>query len=145
MHSEITGNYILQSLPPQGLDEAFPSLSPSDDSHERSRETGRKCGALGPLNVLTRKHYPLCVCSSAQVLCLVITASKLCGPFNERRDISLRPFYNLRRRRQRTDYLQAFLLSLTIFPLWRRHVNSWEYRSEPAKFFPASASRQKFS
>lgn len=26
---------------------ALPSLNPSDDSHERSREIGRKCGALG--------------------------------------------------------------------------------------------------
>lgn len=90
--------------------EPFPSLNPSDDSHERSREAGRKCGALGLLNVLARKRYPPCVRSNALALCPVITASKLRGPFNERGGITPRPLYQSVPKR-RTGYLQAFLCS----------------------------------
>lgn len=93
MHNGITGNCILQSLSPQGG--ALASLNPSNDSHERSRETGRKCGALGPLNVVARNRYPPRIRSNAQPLCPFITTSKIRGPFNECGGITY-PTYPLR-------------------------------------------------
>lgn len=109
---------------------ALPSLNPSDDSHERSRETGRKCGALGPLNVLTRKHYPLCTRSNARVLCLVITASKLRGPFNERRYYSAGPFCPVSAS-DGSDDGQAIYERVSpkpdIFPTKRIDINSREF------------------
>lgn len=83
-HRKLYSTVVATSRPRRAL----PSLNPSDDSHERSRETGRKCDALGLLNVLTRKRYPPCIRLNARVLCLVIITLKLRGPFNEHEDIT---------------------------------------------------------
>lgn len=106
-------------LPPQDLG-ALPSLNPSDDSHERSREAGRNARRVGAAKC-TRANVSLPLYARAPVLCPVITTSKLRGPFNERGGITPRPLYQPSPGDGRAIYKRFHALSsLAIFPPWRR-------------------------
>lgn len=89
-HNGVAGNYILQSLASESR--PFPSLNPSDDLHERSREAENVCSKMRriwrPLNILTRYpsvHARERESSTSHYNRVEIT----CGPFNERAEILL--------------------------------------------------------
>lgn len=123
-------------LPPQNLGEALPSLNPSDDSHERSREAGRNARRVGAAKC-TRANVSLPLYARALVLCPVITTSKLRGPFNERGGITPRPLYQPSPGGGRAIYKRFYALKpRNISAMEGTDVNSREFiRSVREHFF----------